>query len=169
MELLNTTIALLLIASPFIIEHIQSLAMSKTRRKFSSQSRRARFVNRWLIGIRLIARNSAGLNPDGEPTLEIIHSNGSDAASTARTMEHELLHWQHHWLITAFVECQSEDGTKYIESTEFEAYGVKINDLAELVQPELEAVQKRVNHKHIVDHGWQAEIKPSRKHERKAA
>ena len=145
------------------------MAKNKIRKKTSKQARKARFIIRWLTGITLEARDSVGTHPNGDNILSITYSNGRPATECARTMQHELLNWQHHWLVTVFCEAETPEGEKYIEETEFEAYGVKLNDLSALVAPELDDITNQVNENHYKDHGWRAQILPSRKHERKAA
>lgn len=145
------------------------MAKSKTRKKTCQRGRRARFINRWLIGITLEARDSVGTHENGDNILNITYSNGRPAVDCAREMQHELLNWQHHWLITVFCEATDAAGQQYIEETEFEAYGVKLGDLQDLVLPELDNIKHQVNPNHYQDHGWRAQILPNKKHERKKA
>lgn len=145
------------------------MAKSKPRKKTNKQGRRARFINRWLIGLTLEARDSVGTHENGDSILSVTYSNGRPAVDCAREMQHELINWQHHWCVTVFCEAETPEGDKYTESTEFEAYGVKLGDLQELVVPELDSIKDQVNPNHYKDHGWRAVILPNRKHEAKKA
>lgn len=143
----------------------------KPRKPISKQAQRAREVNRWLNGLILTARSSTGLDTDGDPILKITHRRRIESVGEiARAdYQHEILNWQHHWQVTVFVECESPEGEFYSDSTEFEARGVRLNDLAELVRPELDTIQSKANPNHYKDHGWQAEILPNRKQEKRRA
>ncbi|MCO1336202.1 hypothetical protein MO867_17875 [Microbulbifer sp. OS29] len=140
----------------------------KTRKPMSKQAQRTRRVNRWLNGLILTARSSTGLDTEGDPVLTITHRRQRGAVGNiARAdYQHEILNWQHHWMVTVFVECKTQEGDFYKDSTEFEAYGVRLNDLAELVRPELDTIKNKANPNHYKDHGWQAEILPNRKQEK---
>ncbi|USD22122.1 hypothetical protein MJO52_03025 [Microbulbifer variabilis] len=144
------------------------MAKRKPRKPMSKQAQHARLVNRWLPGLVLTARSSTGLDTDGDPILDISHRRqGGAVGDIARAkLQHEILNWQHHWLVTVFVECKTPKGERYTDSTEFEARGVRLNDLAELVRPELDNIQNQANPNHYKDHGWQAEILLNRKQEK---
>ncbi|WP_299582006.1 hypothetical protein [uncultured Microbulbifer sp.] len=144
------------------------MAKRKPRKPMSKQAQHARKVNHWLPGLLLSARSSTGLDTEGDPILKISHrrQRGAVGDIARAKLQHEILNWQHHWLVTVFVECESSEGEFYSDSTEFEARGVRLNDLAELVRPELDTIQSKANPNHYKDHGWQAEILPNRKQEK---
>ncbi|WP_444938699.1 hypothetical protein [Microbulbifer sp. JMSA002] len=101
------------------------------------------------------------------PSTSDQRSNRGAVGDIARAkLQQEILNWQHHWLVTVFVECKTPEGEHYTDSTEFEARGVRLNDLAELVRPELDNIQNQANPNHSYYHGWQAEILPNRKQEK---
>lgn len=134
----------------------------KKRKVLNPQARRDRFQNRLAEGAVLIGRNSFEKD-GGPPGFVVTHPDKTrePMLHTNRMVDH-ICGRQHNWRVTAFAEgYRPGDPELYRPEVEFTAKSVQINKLASIVDPAIQEMKAKVNHKHLEDWGWEAELLPS--------
>lgn len=137
---------------------------AKKRKPVNQQARRDRFKNRLAEGAILVGRHSFE-EVDGASGFKITHPDKSREAAlcTSRMVDH-ICGRAHNWRVTAFAEgYRPGDAEMYRPEIEFTVKAIQINKLAPLVDPAIQKMKGKINHKHLEDWGWEAVLLPSRR------